>query len=98
MARLMSAVLAIVMLSGCAAHVATQPQPLADDRLGAGVADAWYVPGKALACGGAALLSAVTMTVTFGLEYETASQIMHGGCSGPWVASPQVVRDGGSRY
>ncbi len=98
MKRPLATLLIVLCLAGCAVHTSSVPGPAAEDRLGAGVADAWYVPGKALACGGAALLSAVTMTVTFGLEYETASQIMHGGCSGPWLASPQVVRNGGSRY
>ena len=94
MVRLLSMVLLTVLLTGCAAHVASQPQPLEDDYRGTTVANFWYVPGKAIVCGGAAVLSAVTMTATFGLEYETASQIMHGGCSGPWFASPQRVRDG----
>ena len=91
--RLVSMALLTVMLSGCAAHVASQPQPLEDDYTGATAADIWYIPGRAIVCGGAAVLSAVTMTLTFGMEYRTASTIMHGGCSGPWTASPQVVRN-----
>jgi hypothetical protein len=25
------------------------------------------------------------MTITFGNAYESASELMHGGCSGPWA-------------
>jgi hypothetical protein len=96
MKRTSTALLLALLLTGCAVHTTARPQPEADDDTGATVASVWTVPGRALVCGGAAVLSAVTMTVTFGLEYETASQIMHGGCSGPWVASPQIVRAGGS--
>ena len=93
MMRSLSAVLMVLLLAGCAMHTRTQPQPEADDRIGADVANVWYVPGRAMVCAGAALLSVVTMTMTFGQEYETASEIMHGGCSGPWLASPQEIRD-----
>jgi hypothetical protein len=91
--RPLSVLLVMVFLAGCAAHVATKPQPELDDGVGASVADVWYVPGRALVCVGAAALSVVTMTVTFGQEYETASEIMHGGCSGPWLVRPQEIRD-----
>jgi hypothetical protein len=99
MIRMLSVVLIAVLLTGCAAHVRSdpQPRPLADDRSGAVLADIWHVPGRAATCAGAAVLSIVTMTVTFGYEYETASQIMHGGCGGPWLASPQAIRDAGVR-
>jgi hypothetical protein len=93
MMRILSVVLIGVLAAGCAAHVATKPQPAVDDAVGASMADVWYVPGRALACVGAAALSVVTMTVTFGQEYETASEIMHGGCSGPWLVRPQEIRD-----
>jgi hypothetical protein len=93
MVRTLSVVLIMILVAGCAAHVVTRPQPETDDRVGASAADVWYVPGRALVCVGAAALSVVTMTVTFGQEYETASEIMHGGCSGPWLVRPQEIRD-----
>lgn len=98
MVRLLSAALIVVLAAGCAVHTRSdpQPRPLSDDRSGAVLADIWHVPGRAMACAGAAALSIVTMTVTFGYEYETASQIMHGGCSGPWLASPREIRDAGA--
>jgi hypothetical protein len=98
MTRFLHFLLVGVLLTGCAAHKLSDPQPraLADDRSGAVLADIWHVPGRAMACAGAAALSVVTMTVTFGYEYETASQLMHGGCSGPWLASPREIRDAGA--
>ena len=59
---------------------------------GAAVANIWYVPGHALTCGGAAILAGVVMTITFGYAYESASELMHGGCSGPWVLRADDVR------
>jgi hypothetical protein len=93
MRRTLSVVLMAVLVAGCAAHLKTDPRPTTDDGIGASGADVWYVPGRALVCAGAAALSVVTMTVTFGQEYETASEIMHGGCSGPWLVRPQEIRD-----
>ena len=97
MKRILSVVLVSVLVAGCAVHTASDRQPGPDDESGTVAADVWYVPGKALVCGGAALLSFVTLGMTFGLEYEAASEIMHGGCSGPWFASPQEVRDAARR-
>ena len=93
MMRSLSAVLMVVLLTGCAMHTRTQPQAEGDDRTGADVANVWHVPGRALTCAGAAALSIITMTLTFGNEYETASEIMHGGCSGPWLVRAQEIRD-----
>jgi hypothetical protein len=32
------------------------------------------------------------MTVTLGNEYRGASELMHGGCSGPWTLRAEDVR------
>jgi len=93
MMRILSVVLMVVLVTGCAVHSRTAPQVEADDTRGADAANVWYVPGRALVCAGAGLLAGVTLTVTFGQEYETASEIMHGGCSGPWFSSPQDIRN-----
>src|SRR5215813_2276711 len=95
MMRAAATVLSVVLLAGCAVHTRTAPEPGSDDTVGADGSNVWYVPGRALVCAGAGLLSVVTLTVTFGQEYETASEIMHGGCSGPWFSSPQEIRDAG---
>jgi hypothetical protein len=96
--RVVSLVLVVLAFAGCANHmrpaVATAPAPApeADDAAGAIAADLWYVPGRALVCGGSAVIAGVVMTLTLGQSYDSASQVMHGGCSGPWVVRPRDVR------
>jgi hypothetical protein len=88
-----------LLSAGCAARTSgraggdaraaeNEPQVAA----GAAVTNVWYTPGRALICGGAAVLSAVTLTVTFGQAYDTAAELMNGGCSGPWTVQPADVR------
>lgn len=85
--------LTAALLTGCATHYKADRRPAADDRLGAIVANAWYVPGRALVCGASALLAGAAMTLTFGQTYEDASQMMHGGCAGPWTVETEDVRE-----
>jgi hypothetical protein len=59
---------------------------------GATVANIWYVPGRALVCGGGLLVSATIMTVTFGHSYDDATVVAKGVCSGPWVIRPADIR------
>lgn len=92
----MSAVLTIALLAGCATHRPPSPsasqRPAADDTAGSIAANVAYAPGRALVCGGSAILAGVVMLVTFGQSYDSASELMHGGCSGPWVVSPEEIR------
>jgi hypothetical protein len=95
--RLLVVVLIGTALSGCAMHqkpplAATARAPGPDDRAGAVAANILYVPGHGLVCGGSAVLSGVAMLITFGHAYEAASQLMHGGCSGPWVLRASDIR------
>jgi hypothetical protein len=91
-----SLVLIATLVSGCAIHAspvrddARTPGP--DDQVGADAANLWYVPGRAFLCGVGATISALVMTVTFGQGYDSASEIMHGGCSGPWVLHSSDIR------
>lgn len=84
--------LAAVALAGCAMHGPARPQPLADDELGAGSANLWYMPGRVFICGTSAVMAGFVMTVTLGQSHEAASQLMHGACSGPWAVEAQDVR------
>ena len=88
--------LVAMLASGCALHTPPAPsdarQPGTDDTVGAAVANVWYVPGRALLCGAGATMSAVVMTLTLGQGYDSASELMHGGCSGPWLVSPGAIR------
>ena len=94
--RVIRLVLLAVLVAGCATH--TGPAPLdgrvsdADDETGSIAANIWYVPGRGLVCGLGALSAGAVMTLTLGQSYEQASQIMHGGCSGPWVLQPSDLR------
>lgn len=96
--RFVSLALVVMVIAGCANHMrpaaapAPAPEAEADDAAGAVVADFWYVPGRALVCGGSAVIAGLVMTLTLGQSYGSASQVMHGGCSGPWIVRPRDVR------
>jgi ABC-type microcin C transport system permease subunit YejE len=85
-----------MLASGCAMHTPPAPgdaRPVGtDDKVGAVAANIWYVPSRALLCGVGATISAVVMTVTLGQAYDSASELMHGGCSGPWLVHPEDIR------
>jgi hypothetical protein len=94
--RVVGFMLLASLLAGCATHTGPTPMdgrvPDADDEAGSIAANIWYVPGRGLVCGLGALSAGVVMTLTLGQSYEQASQIMHGGCSGPWVLQPSDLR------
>jgi hypothetical protein len=90
---LVISVLAAMLLAGCAMHSGVDRRPVADDRVGAAVANVWYVPGRAIVCGTTAVLAAAAMTLTFGHVYEDASYFMHGACAGPWTVRAEEVRE-----
>ena len=90
--RVMSLV-AAVALAGCAVHGHARPQPEADDRAGAVAANFWYTPGRVIVCGSSVVLAGFVMFATLGHSYDSASELMHGGCSEPWTTSPQDIRN-----
>jgi hypothetical protein len=87
--RIVGLALVAIFVVGCASHTPPAPAngriPESDDETGSIAANIWYVPGRALVCGFGAISAGLVMTVTLGQSYEEASQLMHGGCSGPWV-------------
>jgi hypothetical protein len=85
--------LAAILVAGCAMHGPARPQPQADDAAGAVVANFWYAPGRAIVCGTGALLAGAVMTVTLGNAYDSASQLLHGGCSAPFTLSDRDIRN-----
>ena len=104
MRTLIIVMLSVLLTSGCAVHTppprsdspeyvtAIGQQPGTDDNVGATAANIVYVPGRGLLCGAAGLMSGVIMVLTFGQSYDSASEIMHGACSGPWWVRPSDIR------
>ena len=94
--RLLSFVLAATLLAGCATHRPPAPAdgcaPGGDDEAASIAANILYAPGRGLLCGGSAIMAGLVMVVTLGQSYDSASELMHGGCSGPWIVRPSDVR------
>ena len=97
--KALAILLVVSLLAGCAANWEPRAERLAgpDDNRpaneqGATAANILYAPGRALVCGGAAVLAFAVMAVTFGQDYTGASELMHGGCSGPWTLQAEDVR------
>jgi hypothetical protein len=94
--RLVTSLLIATFVAGCAVHRPPEPvdgrQVGTDDSAGAAVANILYVPGRGIVCGASAIVSGVAMLLTLGQDYEGASELMHGGCSGPWLVRPQDIR------
>ena len=98
--KALASILVVVTLTGCASSN-WEPKP---DRMaradadrpetasGAAAANLLYVPGRAIVCGASAVIAFAVMAITFGNDYEGASEMMHGGCSGPWQLQPADVR------
>ena len=61
------------------------------DRVGAGVMNVVYVPGKAIVCGLGTVVSAAVLLVTLGSAYRAAVATFKEGCEGPWVLTPEQV-------
>jgi hypothetical protein len=88
--------LLLALTAGCAVHTPPAPvdarTPAADDEAGSTASNILYAPGRGLLCGSSAVMAGLVMVVTLGQSYDTASELMHGGCSGPWVVRPSDVR------
>jgi hypothetical protein len=94
--RLVALVLIAILVGACASHRPPAPAdgrvPAADDRAGSVAANILYVPGRGLLCGRSGLSAGLVMLVTFGQSYDAASELLHGGCSGPWTLRPTDIR------
>ncbi|HXJ78665.1 MAG TPA: hypothetical protein VMS64_08305 [Candidatus Methylomirabilis sp.] len=66
-------------------------EPTQGDRVGAGVLNVVYVPGKAILCSVGTLASAGLMLLTFGSAYHDAVALFQEGCAGRWVLTPYDV-------
>ena len=84
------------LIGACATHRPPAPAdgrtPAADDEAGSIAANIVYAPGRALLCGFSGLSAGLTMILTMGQSYDDASELLHGGCSGPWLLRPSDIR------
>src|SRR5689334_7221261 len=57
-------------------------EPTQGDRVGAGLLNVVYIPGKAILCSVGTLASAGLMLLTFGSAYHEAVGVFQEGCAG----------------
>jgi len=74
------------------APIATGPyEPTEGDKVGAGLLNVIYVPGKVIICSAGTVVSTVLMLLTFGNAYHAAVGVFKEGCGGSWVLTPYDV-------
>ena len=61
------------------------------DRVGAGILNVAYVPGKAIVCGLGTVVSVGVMLITLGSAYRAAVSTFKEGCGGTWILTPEHV-------
>jgi hypothetical protein len=67
------------------------PSPGVGAKVGAGVLNVVYVPGKAIVCGAGTIVAGGLMLLTFGSAYREAVSFFNDGCGGSWVLTPEQV-------
>jgi hypothetical protein len=60
-------------------------------KIGAGVLNVVYVPGKVITCTAGTLVAGAFMLVTFGTAYREATSFFNEGCRGAWLLTPEQV-------
>jgi len=60
--------------------------------VGAGIANAAYIPGKAFLCGLGIVAGTLALLLTFGSAYRTAAAVGEEGCGGRWVLTGDDLR------
>jgi hypothetical protein len=60
-------------------------------KIGAGVLNVVYLPGKAIICGAGTLAAGAFMLATFGQAYREATSFFNEGCRGAWLLTPEEV-------
>ena len=60
-------------------------------KIGAGVLNVVYVPGKAIVCTAGTLVAGAFMLATFGSAYREAVSFFNEGCGGSWLLTPEQV-------
>jgi hypothetical protein len=60
-------------------------------KIGAGVLNVVYVPGKAIICTAGTIVAGGFMLATFGSAYREAVSFFNEGCRGAWLITPEQV-------
>lgn len=60
-------------------------------KVGAGVLNVVYLPGKAIICTAGTLVAGAFMLATFGSAYREAASFFNEGCGGAWLLTPEQV-------
>ena len=74
-----------------AAPEAPEVAPSTGARIGAGVLNVVYLPGRAIVCGAGTIVAAGFMLATFGSAYREAVSFFNEGCRGSWMLTPEEV-------
>jgi len=61
-------------------------------NVGAGIANAFYIPGKAALCGLGGIVGIFVMIVSVGSAPKTAAGFAREGCGGKWVLTGEDLR------
>jgi hypothetical protein len=67
------------------------PPPGPGAKIGAGVLNVVYLPGKVIVCGAGTVVAGGLMLLTFGSAYREAASFFNEGCAGSWVLSAEQV-------
>jgi len=60
-------------------------------KIGAGVLNVVYLPGKAIICSASTLVAGAFMLATFGTAHREATSFFKEGCGGAWLVTPEQV-------
>lgn len=60
----------------------------------AGVVTAFNIPFRGLLCGADTVWGFVVVGASGGRRYTQAANVMEEGCAGPWVITPQMIKEG----
>jgi hypothetical protein len=60
-------------------------------KIGAGVLNVVYLPGKAIICSAGTLVAGLFMLATFGSANREAASFFNEGCRGAWLLTPEQV-------
>jgi hypothetical protein len=62
-------------------------------KVGAGVLNVVYLPGKAIICSAGTLVAGLFMLATFGSAYREAGSFFKEGCGGAWLLTAEQVAE-----